>query len=446
MVARNGFPDGGVTRIESYGSDPVGGQLLVSACGLGRASASGALWRMAVGAAVPLVAGRVAASVFQGNGRMFKAQGGGCHKWRRILNSGGRIGHGAGIEGCRAPAEAGSGAAGRAVAAGHTTILPAAEHRDLEADFAVAGGNGAGITVVAALGRAGCAIIGASLLSGGAVLILNEITAAVSSQLDQQSALGVQITTVNDVPETGPASRGLWFQIPQVTAVFADLKGSTALNATDGPKDAAFAYTYFTRAMSVILDGFGSKYTDVQGDGIFGLFSGKGSMFKAAACAVTMRTLTEQEVAVRYADDASSSWKLTAGIGIDHGTLLVRRLGLRGTKANEVWAGKAVNTASKLSSLAGPNQVVVSERVFAQYQGASKLRQRALLWSCGCNGRSNRGGLAVAAGQTSHLWDRMTVPRDMGLDFAQAYRLKSAWCPDHGAQLCEAIVTGRWPS
>ena len=276
-------------------------------------------------------------------------------------------------------------------------------------------------------------------------MILDEITAAVSSQLDQQRALGVQITTVNDVPETGPASRGLWLQIPQVTAVFADLKGSTALNATDGRKNAAFAYTCFIRAMSVTLDGFDSKYTDVQGDGIFGLFSGKGSMFKAAACAVTMRTLTEREVAVRYANVASSSWKLTAGIGIDHGTLLVRQLGLREAK-EEVWAGNPVNTASKLSSLTEPNQVVVSERVFAQYKRVSRLRQQALFQGCGCRGRSNRGGLAVAAGQTSHLWERMTVPRDMGLDFAHAYRLKSAWCPDHGAQLCEAIVTGRRPS
>ena len=277
-------------------------------------------------------------------------------------------------------------------------------------------------------------------------MILNEITAAVSSQLDQQSALGVQITNRSDVPEKGPTNRGVWFQIPQVTAVFADLKGSTELNATDGPKDAAFAYTYFIRAMTVTLDRFGSKYIDIHGDGIFGLFSGTGSRFQAAACAVTMRTLTEKQVAVRYADDASSDWKLTAGIGIDHGTLLVRRLGLRGTKANEVWAGKAVNTASKLSSLAGPNQVVVSERVFAQYERASELRRRALLWSCGCNGRSNRrGGLAVAAGQTSHLWKRITVPRNMGLDFAQAYRLKSAWCPKHGAELCEALLTGKKP-
>ena len=38
----------------------------------------------------------------------------------------------------------------------------------------------------------------------------------------------------------------------------------------------------------------------------------------------------------------------------------MRRLGLKGAKQNEVWAGMPVNVAAKLSSVAGPNQVVVS--------------------------------------------------------------------------------------
>lgn len=48
----------------------------------------------------------------------------------------------------------------------------------------------------------------------------------------------------------------------------------------------------------VILNKFDAKYVDIQGDGIFGLFSGKGSRYMAAACAITMRTAVEREVAV----------------------------------------------------------------------------------------------------------------------------------------------------
>ena len=121
-------------------------------------------------------------------------------------------------------------------------------------------------------------------------LILDEIESDVASQLDDQSRLGIQITRRNEIPDAGPTNKGVWYQIPQVTAVFADLKRSTELSAENSPRDAASAYTYFIRAMALILERFDAKYIDIQGDGIFGLFSGKGSIFYATACAITMRT------------------------------------------------------------------------------------------------------------------------------------------------------------
>lgn len=120
-------------------------------------------------------------------------------------------------------------------------------------------------------------------------MILDTVVAAVASQLHQQAELGVQVVQQDAVPDAGPAHRGIWVQIPEVTVVFADLKSSTALNADYGAKVAARAYTYFSRTMTVILEAFQVRYVDVQGDGIFGLFSGKGSRFLAAACAITMK-------------------------------------------------------------------------------------------------------------------------------------------------------------
>ena len=173
----------------------------------------------------------------------------------------------------------------------------------------------------------------------------------------------------------------MWWQIRGVTAVFADLKRSTDLSTFGDPRDAAIAYAYFIRAMTVILDRFSAGYIDIQGDGIFGLFSGRGSEFLAAASAITMKTQMERDVAIRFNQDASTERELKAGIGIDHGTLLVRRLGLRGAKQYKVWAGRPVNVAAKLSSSARSNQVVVSDRAYAQYDRASRLRQRVLIWS-----------------------------------------------------------------
>ena len=284
------------------------------------------------------------------------------------------------------------------------------------------------------------------MLSEARDLILDEVTASVSAQLDDQASLGVQISSHEQVPETGPANRGVWWRIGNVTAVFADLRRSTDLSTSEEPRVAAIAYTYFIRAMTVILDRFSAGYIDIQGDGIFGLFSGRGSAFRGAAAAITIKTEMERAVAARFNQDASTERELKAGVGIDQGTLLVRRLGLRGTKQNEVWAGRPVSVAAKLSSLADDNQVVVSDVVYVSYQKASRPRQRALIWSCGCSDGTLGAGLDVPIGGTSCLWEKAPAPGHLGLDFENVYLLKSRWCKVHGAEFCETIVSGKRPA
>ncbi len=275
---------------------------------------------------------------------------------------------------------------------------------------------------------------------------LDDVMADVTKQLNDQAKLGVKVEDHKQVPDVGPVADGLWWRIPEATAIFADLKRSTSLSVNGSRIDAAYAYTYFVRAMALILERFGARYVDIQGDGIFGLFGGKGSRFAAAACAVTMKTQMERAVEPRFRKDANPSQALKAGIGLDYGTLLVRRLGLRGTRQNEVWAGKPVNMAAKLSSVAGNNQVVVSDRLFEAFRKASPVRQRALLWSCGCSDGKPKVGLALAAGETTFLWNKVPVPKKLGLDFQDAYRLKTPWCGKHGSELCEAVFTGKKPA
>ena len=156
-----------------------------------------------------------------------------------------------------------------------------------------------------------------------------------------------------------------------------------------------------------------------------------------------MKTYITTKLTQQLKEENHIDWKLTAGIGIDKGRLLVRRLGLRGLEQNEVWAGTPVNVAAKLSSIAEPDQAVVSERVFNDFSRASNLRQRAIIWSCGCKGATRGWGLDVGAGTTDCLWTRDDTPNNLGLDFEHLYRLNSAWCITHGSEFCEAIITGK---
>ena len=277
-------------------------------------------------------------------------------------------------------------------------------------------------------------------------LILDEVAAAVAAQLNDQANLGVQVDSQDTVPDEGPSHRGLWWRIPNVTAVFADLKGSTALNSALPTETAALAYTYFTRAMTVILERFSAGYVEIQGDGIFALFAGQRSMFLAAASAITMRTQLETTVAPRFKRDASVDRNLKVGIGIDKGTLLVRQLGLRGTGQNEVWAGMPVNAAAKLSSVAGPDEIAVSDRVFSGYEHSARARQQVLIWSCGCRPGSRGAGLTAGASGTPKLWTKHSAPRDLGLDFSEIHKRKAGWCEVHGSEYCEALLAGKRPA
>ena len=273
---------------------------------------------------------------------------------------------------------------------------------------------------------------------------LNEIMTDVHSQLDQQNKLGVNIRDVNDIPEDGPSNRGVWYRIANAVCVFVDMKSSTTMSSTGNRERVALAYTYFIRATVATFRAFDARFIDIQGDAVFGLFSGKSVIPRAAAAAITIKTLVERDIAERLKRDRSIAFTLEAGVGIDSGQLLVRRLGISDTR-NEVWVGNPVNMASKLSSLAGPNQVAVSPRVFQKFQGASSIRQRVLLWSCGCDNGTQGHGLDVPKGQTPQLWTEEVTPNGLGLDFKSYHLLKSKWCRVHGPEFCEALLTGKGP-
>ena len=124
-------------------------------------------------------------------------------------------------------------------------------------------------------------------------MLLTDTAAVVKGLIESEKEIGVRIQDVNDVPEEGPTNKGVWFRIEGVTAVFADMKRSTQLNHHKAPSSAAKAYAYFVRSMAAIADQFGARYTDIQGDAVFALFSGSDSIYSALASAVTMRTITE---------------------------------------------------------------------------------------------------------------------------------------------------------
>ena len=254
--------------------------------------------------------------------------------------------------------------------------------------------------------------------------------AVIEEQIDIYER-GTTVQVVREIPDTTkiPIEKPRhWLRIPDVICVYIDMINSTGLSAVEHDQDTGSAYQLFTNTAVRLLHAFTAPYIDVRGDGVFALFNGN-QPYRAIAAAVTFKTFAK-EVFVPKLQELTGV-KVGAHIGIDQNTVLVRKVGLkqygdRSDRQNEVWAGKPVNMASKLCSLAEDNELLVSDRYF------ENIQHELVIMSCGCTNGSQ--------GEKTQLWTKVDVEEDPKFDFDTAYLLKSIWCSKHGASYCEGIL------
>lgn len=242
---------------------------------------------------------------------------------------------------------------------------------------------------------------------------------------------GASVQDVNAIPDTNqiPSNKTgdgktHWLRISGVICVFADMRNSTGLTAKTQDKAAARAYQLFTETAVRIFHAAESAYIDVQGDGVFALFDSD-QPHRALAAAVTFKTFAVKEFAPRVRADLDVD--VGSHLGMDSRTVLVRKLGLRPREGrtdrqNEVWAGRTINMAAKLASLAADDEIVVSERMWKKLTADEALR------SCGCPN-----------GTKFDLWSHRPIV-DSAVDFTSTYVLHSNWCEQHGADFCETLL------
>lgn len=229
-----------------------------------------------------------------------------------------------------------------------------------------------------------------------------------------------EIPNVDQIPGEGSKK---WLKIKDVICVFVDMKNSTKLSASHHAGTTARSYTLFTGTAVRLFKSFGARYIDIKGDGVFALFNAT-QVNSAFASAVTFKTFIKEE----FTPKVNNKTEVDTGvhIGIDQATLLVSKIGLRKSKArgdmhNEVWAGKAVNMAAKLSSLSDGDEIHVSDRYF------KKLKSDKILYSCECS-------------DPTPLWEEFDLSEDDRFSFNKAHVLQSVWCKKHGAGYIADII------
>jgi adenylate cyclase len=156
------------------------------------------------------------------------------------------------------------------------------------------------------------------------------------------------------------------------TILFADINGFTALAERMPPRE-----------VNLILNDFFSRMTDIlfRHDGTLDKYIGDGLM---AVFGAPMEKEDDAERAIRAAQEmmqalgammagTSEERKFSIRIGINTGKVVAGNIGSP-KRMDYTVIGDAVNTASRLESIAEPNQILMGEETYGRVQGKFNIR------------------------------------------------------------------------
>lgn len=174
-----------------------------------------------------------------------------------------------------------------------------------------------------------------------------------------ESARAPVAAAATKAPASSPAETAARAERRQLTVVFCDLVGSTALSARLDPEDlreVIGAYHQCVAAMIARFDGFVAKY---MGDGVLAYFGYPRAHEDDADRAV--RASLELVAAVRELKPRTDV-ELQCRVGIDTGLVVVGDLIGSGEAQERGIVGETPNLAARLQALARPSTVVVGPR------------------------------------------------------------------------------------
>lgn len=225
-----------------------------------------------------------------------------------------------------------------------------------------------------------------------------------------------------------PIEARKWHRLSEGVAVVADLKSSTRLDVGKHPASTASIYEAATGNCVRILGDFEADFIAIQGDGAVGLFWGQRRLERGITAAITIKTFSSRNLVPRLEKRFDTLPETGFKVGMASSPLLVKRVGIpRSDHQEPVWAGKAINYATKCAQEADRHEMVVTGSVWDWVS-----TNEYLAVSCPCSGSSDS------------IWKDVTIGRLADDDPEREGRcLISQWCTTHGAEYCEAVLTGK---
>ncbi len=163
----------------------------------------------------------------------------------------------------------------------------------------------------------------------------------------------------------------------EATFLYADLADSSKMAKELDRRIAAKIIKSFLYCASKLIVARGGKIVSFDGDRVMGVFYGDAKNSSAVKCALQIKWAVDkirEKFESSYESVRNASFKIRHGVGVDTGTVLAVRGGVRGTN-DLIWIGRAPNLAAKMSDLREhPYSSFITAAVFNMLNDNSKYR------------------------------------------------------------------------
>lgn len=146
----------------------------------------------------------------------------------------------------------------------------------------------------------------------------------------------------------------------QLTVMFCDLVGSTAMSASLDPEDARAVIREYQEVVSREVARFGGHVAQLLGDGVLVYFGYPVAYEDAAPRAVATALAIVSAISRLSVSQASGATRLQVRIGLHTGVVVVGEMG-SGAHHERLAIGDTPNIAARIQSLAEPNVVLMSD-------------------------------------------------------------------------------------
>jgi class 3 adenylate cyclase/predicted ATPase len=167
------------------------------------------------------------------------------------------------------------------------------------------------------------------------------------------NASSADVATTSSVPDVAPEDRA---ERRQVTVMFSDLVGSTALSARMDPEDLREVISAYQNSVAESVGRFGGFVAKYMGDGVLVYFG-----YPLAHEDDAERAVRAGLQLVTAVGDLKTHAALQTRVGIATGVVVVGDLIGSGASQEQAIVGDTPNLAARLQGVANPNRVVIAE-------------------------------------------------------------------------------------